>query len=93
MPVDRSSQEGDLERAAIFIRDKIHQPYRSGIYPHSMELVNRLIDDYGIPAAISGSGPSVVAFFHRDSRLAEGLEFEGFNLIRTSIDFNGSMYY
>jgi homoserine kinase len=41
--------------------DRLHQAQRRSVYPASMELVEALRAD-GIPAAISGAGPSVVAF-------------------------------
>jgi homoserine kinase len=39
--------------------DLLHQPYRSGAYPRSAELVGRL-RAAGMPAVISGAGPSVL---------------------------------
>jgi homoserine kinase len=41
--------------------DKLHQDYRAPAMPHSHELVSRL-RAAGIPAVISGAGPSVLAF-------------------------------
>lgn len=41
--------------------DRIHQDYRRSAYPRSWELVQELREQ-GIAAAISGAGPSVVAF-------------------------------
>lgn len=41
--------------------DRIHQDYRRSAYPRSWELVQKLRDQ-GVAAAISGAGPSVVAF-------------------------------
>jgi homoserine kinase len=41
--------------------DKLHQDYRAPAMPHSHELVTRL-RAAGIPAVISGAGPSVLAF-------------------------------
>lgn len=41
--------------------DRLHQEQRCGLYPDSLDLVHRL-RERGIPAAISGAGPSVVAF-------------------------------
>ncbi len=54
-------KNNDLGMAAVFIKDKLHQPYRREIYRKSFNLVNVLISDYGIPAAVSGAGPSVIA--------------------------------
>jgi homoserine kinase len=41
--------------------DRLHQDYRRAAYPQSWELVHTLRDQ-GIPAAISGAGPTVIAF-------------------------------
>jgi homoserine kinase len=41
--------------------DKLHQDYRAPAMPHSHELLTRL-RAAGIPAVISGAGPSVLAF-------------------------------
>jgi homoserine kinase len=41
--------------------DRIHQRYRAQAYPQSLALVEELREQ-GIPAAISGAGPSVIAF-------------------------------
>lgn len=49
----------DLLMAAT--RDYLHQEPRRNAYPASMELVDRLRAD-GIPATISGAGPTVLAF-------------------------------
>jgi homoserine kinase len=41
--------------------DRLHQQQRRSVYPASMELVG-VLRARGIPAAISGAGPSVIAF-------------------------------
>lgn len=41
--------------------DRLHQQQRRAVYPASLELVGAL-RERGIPAAISGAGPSVIAF-------------------------------
>jgi homoserine kinase len=41
--------------------DRLHQDYRRGAYPQSWDLVQDLRAT-GVPAAISGAGPSVIAF-------------------------------
>ena len=46
--------------------DLLHQPYRSSAYPHSAELVSRLRAS-GMPAVISGAGPSVLALASPDT--------------------------
>lgn len=59
-------------------QDLLHQPYRRPVYPGSSELMARLRDS-GIPATISGAGPTVLAL--ADPRSAErvaGLAGDGF---------------
>jgi homoserine kinase len=41
--------------------DKLHQDYRAPAMPHSLDLVTRL-RAAGVPAVVSGAGPSVLAF-------------------------------
>ncbi|MQY12000.1 Homoserine kinase [Streptomyces sp. RB5] len=41
--------------------DRLHQDYRSPAMPDSIALVNRLRAD-GVPAVVSGAGPTVLAF-------------------------------
>lgn len=49
------------ERLLAATEDRLHQDYRRPAYPDSWELVQRLRAN-GTPAAISGAGPSVLAF-------------------------------
>jgi homoserine kinase len=41
--------------------DKLHQDYRAPVMPHTHDLVTRL-RAAGVPAVVSGAGPSVLAF-------------------------------
>ncbi|MCE5328832.1 homoserine kinase [bacterium] len=91
-------KEGNMENAANFIRDKIHQPFRKNIYPHSFNLVEELNNDYEIPAAISGSGPAVLAFipesrfsaFSADVLDALKKKYQNFEFKLTAIRNKGS---
>jgi homoserine kinase len=47
--------------------DKLHQDYRAPAMPHSHDLVTRL-RAAGVPAVVSGAGPSVLAFLTRKPR-------------------------
>lgn len=58
--------------------DRVHQPYRAAAMPASAELVNRLRDN-GIPAMISGAGPTVLAFGEQSDAPA------GFTVRRLSV--------
>jgi homoserine kinase len=49
------------ERLASATEDLLHQQYRAGAMPDSYRLVRSLRVD-GVPAVISGAGPTVLAF-------------------------------
>ncbi len=92
-------KEENLDDATIFIRDNLHQKYRKDLYPQSAGLVADLIDNWQIPAAISGSGPAVIAIMDKD-RFEEYKNKRGkmtgqylaFKSIITSISDRGSYY-
>ncbi len=50
-------------------QDLLHQPYRAPVMPATADLVSRL-RGAGIPAVVSGAGPSVLAFHTADSSAA-----------------------
>jgi homoserine kinase len=55
-------------------QDWLHQPYRAAVMPETAELVQRL-RTAGVPAVVSGAGPSVLAFLvrpHPDQHGADG---------------------
>ncbi len=54
--------------------DRLHQRQRREVYPESLALVEQL-RDRGVPAAISGAGPSVIAF---------AVDGDGSSLVRTA---------
>jgi homoserine kinase len=55
---DTASDPGPLLDAT---QDRLHQPYRATVMPETAELVRRL-RAAGVPAVVSGAGPSVLAF-------------------------------
>ena len=92
-----SLKSNDLNMARLFIKDKLHQPYRKEIYERSFNLVNLLINDFNIPAAISGAGPSVIAILN--NKTANNLKkfmsnikknAPGFKIKLTRICYKGS---
>jgi homoserine kinase len=46
------------------LRDSLHQPRRAGLYPRSMELVERARELGAVGATISGAGPTVLFWCH-----------------------------
>jgi homoserine kinase len=69
--------------------DRIHQPYRTAAMPESATLVARL-REAGVPAAISGAGPTVLALVHPggvdDVRAAAP---EGWRVLALQVDADG----
>jgi homoserine kinase len=51
---------GDLGLIAASLNDKIHQARRRGLYPRSMELVEKAPEMGALGATISGAGPTVL---------------------------------
>jgi homoserine kinase len=51
------------ERLISATEDRLHQPYRAAAMPDSYKLVRQLRVE-GVPAVISGAGPTVLAFAH-----------------------------
>lgn len=67
--------------------DRLHQRYRESAWPETI----RLVDDlraHGIPAAVSGAGPTVFALTGAD--LPAGLDMTGFTPRRLDVDRLGA---
>jgi len=70
--------------------DKLHQQQRREAMPRSIELVARL-REAGIPAAISGAGPTVLALTTRATAdLVAGLVGARFDVLQLDIDTSGA---
>ena len=62
-----SGQRGDGPEALLdATEDRLHQDYRAQAMPATRDLVGRL-RAAGVPAVVSGAGPSVLAFLTPDS--------------------------
>jgi homoserine kinase len=68
--------------------DRLHQGYRRPAYPESADLVDAL-RDRGIPAAISGAGPTVLALT-ADGTLPSDVDLHGFTALALPIDDTGA---
>ena len=68
-------ERSDLTLIERGLADRVHQPYRSGLYPRSMEIVDAARDLGAIGATISGAGPTVLvwSFWQSGARVLEGL--------------------
>jgi homoserine kinase len=72
--------------------DLVHQPYRAPLMPHSAEAMQRL-RHAGIPAAISGAGPSVVCLVVRGEEegvRTQAAQMEGWELLELDWDLEGA---
>jgi homoserine kinase len=68
--------------------DRLHQPYRRPAYPESADMVAALRDQ-GIPAVISGAGPTVLAL-PSTGELPADLVTTGFTVTPLAVDRNGA---
>jgi homoserine kinase len=68
----------DWELIGQGLRDRVHQPVRSELYPRSAALLERALALGALGATISGAGPSVLVWCHYEqtSRVVEALERE-----------------
>jgi len=71
--------------------DRLHQPYRRPAYPASASLVDRL-RERGIPAVISGAGPTVLAL-PTDGVVPEDLLDPSFTATPLPVDRDGAVVH
>jgi homoserine kinase len=81
------TQAPELLMAAT--EDRLHQGYRRPAYPDSADLVDALRAQ-GVPAAISGAGPTVLAFT-ADGALPAGLDLRGATPLPLPVDTAGAV--
>ncbi|MGV9295000.1 homoserine kinase [Amycolatopsis sp. NPDC003676] len=67
--------------------DRLHQDYRAEAYPASTELV-RTLRAHGVPATISGAGPTVLALT-LTGILPAGVDVTGFDVAELPVDRDG----
>jgi homoserine kinase len=60
----RDTAPGDPGALLDATEDRLHQPYRAGVMPETARLIQNL-RQAGVPAVVSGAGPSVLAFLIR----------------------------
>ncbi len=78
------------ELLLIATEDRLHQEYRGPAMPASLDLVKRLRGD-GVPATVSGAGPTVLALATKDTADAvAGLGGDGWRVHRLSVDPAGA---
>ncbi len=69
---------GDWELIADGLRDRLHQPFRAGLYPRSAALLERAASLGALGATISGAGPAVLVWcqFEQTGAVMEALQAE-----------------
>ncbi|GAB2665365.1 homoserine kinase [Saccharopolyspora gloriosae] len=67
--------------------DRLHQDYRESAWPGTVELVRRL-RAAGVPAAVSGAGPTVLAL-PAGGELPDTVDITGFTALRLPVDRHG----
>jgi homoserine kinase len=78
------------ERPALLMaatEDRLHQGYRRPAYPESADLVDALRAQ-GVPATISGAGPTVLALT-AGGVLPAGIDTDGFEVVPLPVDTAG----
>jgi len=69
-----SLQEGNYEYLRIAMQDSIHQPFRLGLIPGAEAAISGALEAGAFGAALSGAGPSVIAFVQKnDQKVAEAI--------------------
>lgn len=77
------------ELLMVATEDRLHQGYRRPAYPESADLVDSL-RAHGIPATISGAGPTVLALTV-DEKLPTALDLHGFSVMPLPVDTTGAL--
>ena len=63
-----SLQEGNYDYLKIAMQDRLHQPFRYGLIPGAEEAISGALEAGAYGAALSGAGPSVIAFVEKDNQ-------------------------
>jgi homoserine kinase len=69
---------GDWDLISAGLRDRLHQPHRAHLYPHSAKLLDRAPALGALGATISGAGPTVLVWcrFDQTGAVVEALRRE-----------------
>jgi homoserine kinase len=69
---------GQLDTVKLAMKDRLHQPYRMELVPGMRKILAKATDHGALGAALSGAGPTVIAFVDRTSSEASKKELEAF---------------
>ncbi|MFD0588280.1 homoserine kinase [Paenibacillus sp. GCM10027627] len=67
---------GELGMIRHAMKDRLHQPYRAALIPGMAEILERAADFGALGAALSGAGPTLIAFV--DAESGQKAELESF---------------
>jgi homoserine kinase len=56
--------QGDWDLVSRGLRDRLHEPRRAHLYPHSLEIAHGATDLGALGGTVSGSGPAVLVWTH-----------------------------
>ncbi|WP_336784505.1 homoserine kinase [Paenibacillus sp. MMO-177] len=65
---------GELGLIRHAMRDRLHQPYRAPLIPGMSTILERAVEYGALGAALSGAGPTLIAFVDADSKSKSELE-------------------
>ena len=72
-------QEGNYEFMRIAMEDRLHQIYRLGLIPGAETAISSALEAEAVGVALSGAGPSVIAFVEKgDQKVGEAM-IQAFN--------------
>jgi homoserine kinase len=69
---------GELGLIRHAMKDRLHQPYRAPLIPGMTEILERATDFGALGAALSGAGPTMIAFVDAESEYGSKAELESF---------------
>jgi homoserine kinase len=73
--VTEAFRNGDLDLLGRAMTDRLHQPYRLSLIPGAREAMDAAKEAGASAAALSGAGPSIIAFSsRRDPSIGEGMQ-------------------
>jgi homoserine kinase len=59
--------QGRVDLLSVATQDRLHQPYRAALVPGLRSVMQAALDAGAKGVALSGAGPSVIAFVDRDA--------------------------
>ncbi len=91
---------GTLETLSIAMQDRLHQPYRSSLFPEMKDICNAALKAGALGAALSGSGTSIIAFALKNTQVVvqamqktlEKNHLVGKTIV-TGVDFEGAQIF